>query len=609
MVDVMLNGKVFARVKKHLADRIVKKMIDLRRKGKIHPEVTIAYIARRNEVRIDTHEGRVLRPLIVVKAGKSRLTKEDVRKLKKEKIAWIDLIKQGKVEFLDAEEEENALIAVDEKDLTPKHTHLEIHPITLLGVPGALIPYANYSRGDRVNYGTSKGVKQAVGVYSLNYPVRFDTFTNILHYPQSPLVQTKLHDVLGFDHHPAGQNFVVAMMTWEGYGMEDSIVMNKASLERALARSTYFRPYSTIENRYPGGQEDRVELPNKDVTGYSEEADYARLDEDGIVHPETWASGDSVLVGKTSPPRFLGAMSIFRMGVESRRDTSERVRHDEKGWVDSVVVSENIDGRKLVNVKVREDRSAEIGDKFSSRHGQKGVIGLVVPHEDMPFTESGIIPDMITDPHGIPSRMTFNQLIEFAAGKAGALEGQIMDGTPFEGDPVKEATEMLKAHGFKSSGKEKMYDGRTGRVYEVEIFVGVLYYHKVRHMVANKIHARARGPVQMLTRQPTEGRSKLGGLRMGEMEKDALVSHGASLLLHERFSSDKTSVPVCTKCGITAVYDFVKDRAYCSSCGGEEVEWIEVSYAFHILLQELISMGIYPKILLKDKGWFNEDNT
>ena len=598
----MLNGIVISRVGEKQADRITKKMVELRRKGKIHPEVTIANIKERGEIRIDTREGRVLRPLIVVKRGEPALKDEDIKKLETGKLTWKDLVKAAKIEFLDAEEEEGVLIAVSEKEITENTTHLEIHPITLLGVPGSLIPYANYSRGDRVNYGTSKGVKQGVGVYSLNYPIRFDTFTNVLHYPQAPLVKTKLHDVLHFNHHPAGQNFVVAIMTWEGYNMEDAIIFNKSSLERGLARSTYFRPYLTVENRYPGGQEDRIELPQKDVTGFSEDNDYTSLDEDGIVQPETWASGDSVLVGKTSPPRFLGAMSIFRMGVESRRDTSERVRHDEKGWVDSIVISENINGRKLVNVKIRDDRISEIGDKFSSRHGQKGVIGLVVPQEDMPFTESGVVPDMITDPHGIPSRMTFNQLIEIMAGKAGSVDGQIMDGTPFEGDPVAEAKKLLEVNGFSSSGKEKMYDGKTGQVYEVEIFTGVIYYHKVRHMVANKIHARARGPVQMLTRQPTEGRSKLGGLRMGEMEKDALVSHGASLLLHERFGSDKTKVPVCLKCGLTATHDFAKDRSYCPACGGEEVEWVEVSYAFHILLQELISLGIYPKITLRDKG-------
>ncbi len=602
MINIMLNGKLFARVDKRKALRLVKKLRTLRRSGKLHPEITIAYIEAREEVRIDTKGGRVLRPLIVVRNGKPALTKEDIQKLEKGKLTWGDLLSQGKIEFLDTEEEEDALIAIDEKDLTPEHTHLELHPISLLGVPGALIPYANYSRGDRVNYGTSKGVKQAVGVYLLNYPIRFDTFTNILHYPQLPIVKTKFHDIFGFEHHPAGQNFVVAVMTWEGYNMEDAVVMNLSSLQRGLARSTYFRPYSVVENRYPGGQEDRIEVPDKDVMGYSDEADYANLDEDGIVHPESWAPGDSVLVGKGSPPRFLGATNVFRMGVEAKRDTSERVRHDEQGWVDAVLVTENIDGRKLVNVRVREDRVAEIGDKFSSRHGQKGVIGMLVPQEDMPFTESGIVPDIILNPDGIPSRMTFNQLIEVLAGKAGAVSGQFLDGTPFEGDPVKEAKKILEAAGFKPSGKELMYDGRTGRAYEVEIFTGVIYYHKVRHMVANKVHARARGPVQMLTRQPTEGRSKLGGLRMGEMEKDALVSHGSSLLLHERFSSDKTKVPVCTGCGAIAIYDYIKDRAYCRICSGEDVEWIEVSYAFHILLQEIMALGIYPKIMLRDKG-------
>ncbi|HDR53669.1 MAG TPA: DNA-directed RNA polymerase subunit B, partial [archaeon] len=375
------------------------------------------------------------------------------------------------------------------------------------------------------------------------------------------------------------------------------------SLQRALARSTYFRPYTIAEKRYPGGQEDRIGVPEKDVSSYSAEDDYALLDEDGLAFPEAWVGGGSVVVGKTSPPRFLGSMSTFRMGVEARRDTSSRIRHDEAGWVDSVVVTENIEGRKLVRVRIREDRKSEIGDKFSSRHGQKGVIGLILPPEDMPFTESGVVPDMITNPHGIPSRMTFNQLMDFMAGKAAAASGNLFDGTPFEGDPVKDAKRILEKRGFKSSGTEVMYNGATGEKMEVEIFTGVIYYHKVRHMVANKIHTRARGPVQMLTRQPTEGRSKLGGLRMGEMEKDCLVSHGASLLLNERFSSDTTRVPICSKCGVVAVYNHVKDKSFCPLCEGEEIEWAEMSYAFHIMLQELMTMGIYPRMVMKDKGW------
>ncbi|MBR9681820.1 MAG: DNA-directed RNA polymerase subunit B [Candidatus Altiarchaeota archaeon] len=603
MINIMLNGRIISQVTPEEGAAIAQKLRERRRKGKLDSQVTIAFIPARDELRIDSSAGRLLRPLIVIEKGKVLLQDADLVALKEGKLTWSKLIKQGKVEYLDGEEEEDALIALTEKDITSEHTHMEIHPIILLGVPGSLIPFANYSRGDRVNYGTSKGVKQGLGIYSLNYPLRFDTFTNILYAPQNPLVKTKMHDVLGFSHHPAGQNFVVAMLPWEGYNMEDAVIMNKGSLQRAIARSTYFRPYTVPENRYPGGQEDRIGVPEKDVSGYSAEEDYQNLDEDGMVFPESWMDGGDVLVGKTSPPRFLGSMSTFRMGVESRRDTSSRVRHDEHGRVDSVVVTENVEGRKLIRVRMREDRRTETGDKFSSRHGQKGVVGLILPPEDMPFTEGGVIPDMITNPHGIPSRMTFNQLIDFLAGKAAAVSGDFVDGTPFEGDPIVKTKKLLTARGFKSSGNEVMYNGISGEKMEVEIFSGVIYYHKVRHMVANKIHVRARGPVQMLTRQPTEGRSKLGGLRMGEMEKDCLVSHGASLLLDERFSSDRTRVPVCTNCGIVAVYNYVKDKAFCPLCSGEAVEWVEMSYAFHIMLQELITMGIYPKMVLKDKGW------
>ncbi len=603
MVDVFLNGRLIAKVDKKKAVELVKRLRELRRRGDLHPELTIAYIEERNEVRIDSRAGRVLRPLVVVKDGKPMLTEEDIKKLEKGEITWDDLLKQGKIEFLSADEEEEAFIALNEEELTPKHTHMELHPITLLGVPGSLIPYANYSRGDRVNYGTSKGVKQAVGIYAQNFLIRFDTFTNILHYPQEPIVKTVMHDIYGFHHHPAGQNFVVAMLSWEGYNMEDAIVMNRYSLERGLARSTYFRPYEAVEERYPGGQEDRIEIPSKDVRGYGMEEEYRNLDEDGIAFPEAWMNGGDVLIGRTSPPRFLGAVDVFRLGVEARRDTSIRVRRDEQGWVDTVIITENIDGRKLVKIKVRDDRMAEIGDKFSSRHGQKGVIGMIVPQEDMPFSaESGVVPDMLMNPEGIPSRMTFSHLMEFLTGKAGALAGKFVDGTPFEKDPLSWARKTLKAYGFKPTGKEVLVDGITGEEYKVEIFQGIIYYHKVRHMVANKIHARARGPVQILTKQPTEGRSKMGGLRMGEMEKDCLVAHGASLLLKERFSSDSVKIPVCTKCGVVAIYDHYKGKAYCPVCGGEEIEWIETSYAFYLLLNELISFHIYPKIVLRDRG-------
>jgi DNA-directed RNA polymerase beta subunit len=330
---------------------------------------------------------------------------------------------------------------------------------------------------------------------------------------------------------------------------------------------------------------------------------YRHLGEDGVAELESEVGSDDVLIGRTSPPRFLGSMSSLRMGVENRRETSVVVRHGEGGFVDLVAVTEDSEGNQLVKVRVRDERIPEIGDKFSSRHGQKGIIGMIVPEEDMPFTERGVVPDLITNPHGIPSRMTVSQLMEIMSGKSASLSGSFADGSAFIDDPMKGIQDTLKRFGLKSNGKEVMYNGVTGEQYDVEVFTGVIYYHKLRHMVSNKIHARSRGPVQILTRQPTEGRAKKGGLRMGEMEKDCLIAHGAALLLKERFDSDSAVIPVCDECGLAAVHDHIRDKLYCPVCGeSSTVYQVEMSYAFHILLSELKSIGIYPRLVLEDKG-------
>jgi len=267
-----------------------------------------------------------------------------------------------------------------------------------------------------------------------------------------------------------------------------------------------------------------------------------------------------------------------------------------------VLITENEEGNKLVQVRMRDQRIPEIGDKFTSRHGQKGVIGLIVPASDLPFTASGISPDLIFSPHGIPSRMTISHLIELIGGKVGALSGRYIDGTAFSSEKEEDLRKELLGLGFRENGTETMYNGKTGEMYNAKIFVGDMYYLKLKHMVANKIHARARGPIQLLTRQPTEGRAKEGGLRLGEMEKDTFVAHGASLLLKERFDSDKTTVPVCEKCGLIAIYDGRKNKSYCPICGDNvEITNVEVSYAFHIMLQELMTIGVYRKMMLKDK--------
>lgn len=600
MSKIFLNGVLVGTHDK--PEELSEKMRELRRSGKIPPETSISYDTEKNEVAVNTDPGRVMRPLIVVKDGKLAVSKSDLASLKKGKIAWSQLIAEGKIEYLDAMEEENTLIAITEDKITKDTTHLELDPIVILGIPASLVPYANYSRGDRVNYGASKGVKQALGIYTSNFHMRFDTYSNILHYPQSPLLRTSLTDVVGFDAHPAGQNFVVAIAPWGGYNMEDAIIFNKASIERGLGRSTFFRPYVVLEKRYPGGQEDYIEIPDKDTVGYRTEQAYAMLGSDGIIEVESEVKGDDVLIGRTSPPRFLGSLDVFRKGVESRRESSVTVRHGEVGVVDQVVLTEDKGGRRLAKVRIRSNRNPELGDKFSSRHGQKGVIGAIVPQEDLPFSVNGIVPDMIANPHGIPSRMTVSQVLEFISAKAGCLDGRFIDGTAFNEEPTEAMREILTANGFSPSGKETFYDGITGEKFEGELFSGVIYYHKLRHMVANKMHSRARGPVQILTRQPTEGRSKKGGLRMGEMEKDCLVAHGAALVLKERFDSDKTLLPICEKCGLVAVYDKNREKTYCTVCGeSAPVHFIEMSYAFHILLNELLSLGIYPRLKLEDK--------
>ena len=578
---------------------------EMKHAGIINIYTSIIFDYRYKEIRICNDSGRLTRPLIKVNKNKMNITHDIIKRLRNNELEWNDLLLKMKIsdsiiEYIDAEEQNYSMIAMTPKRITSEYnfTHCEIHPSTIFGILASCIPFPEHNQSPRNTYQCAMG-KQAMGVYVTNYDSRLDKTAFVLNYPMRPLVDTRIMGLINLHKIPSGCPVIVAIMTQTGYNQEDSIMFNKGAIDRGLFQATIYHTEKDEDKKINGDEEIRCK-PDKTKTNSIKFGNYDKLTPDGVIPENTKLDNMDIILGKVVP---IKENRNDPTKVIKYTDYSRSIRTTEEMYVDQNYMDRNGDGYNFAKVRLRTMRRPVIGDKFSSRHGQKGTIGNIIPEQDMPFTKNGLKPDIIINPHAIPSRMTIAQLKETLLGKILLELGLFGDGTSFGDLDINDISKELLNIGYEQHGNEIMYNGLTGEQITTEIFIGPVFYQRLKHMVNDKTHSRSIGPKVNFTRQPAEGRSRAGGLRFGEMERDCMISHGASRFTKGRVydASDSFSVHVCKQCGMIASYNDEQHIHMCKTCGNRiDFAYVEIPYACKLLFQELLTMNVAPRMIVQD---------
>ena len=605
-VKVFINGCWLGITEK--PEELYNNMKDKKSKGIININVSIIFDYKRKAIFVCSDGGRITRPILRVKKNKLLVTQDIIERLRSNELEWVDLftscnIRDSVLEYIDPEEQNCSMIATRPTDLTNSsgliynYTHCEIHPSTIFGILASCIPFPENNQAPRNTYQCAMG-KQAMGVYVTNFNNRMDKTSYVLTYPMRPLVDTRVMNFIQLNNIPSGLPVIVAIMTHSGYNQEDSILFNKGSIDRGLFQATLYHTEKDEDKKIHGDEEIRTK-PDPSKTKGIKFGNYDKLNSHGVIPENTLIENNDIIIGKVVP---IKENRNDHTKIIKYSDESISYRTIEECYVDKNYIHRNGDGYNFCKVRIRCHRKPVIGDKFSSRHGQKGTIGNIIPEDDMPFTENGLKPDIIINPHAIPSRMTIAQLKETVLGKVLLELGLFGDGTSFGDLTVKKICKNLLKVGYESYGNELLYNGQTGEQIETSIFMGPVFYQRLKHMVNDKQHSRSIGPMVNLTRQPAEGRARDGGLRFGEMERDCCISHGMPRFTNGRIydASDKFQIYVCKKCGMIAAYNNEKKIHNCRTCGNtHEFAFVKTPYANKLLSHELLTMNIAPRIMVE----------